>query len=1558
MRVWVKRTGMVIVIPAVCLLVASFLLYLPAVQNRVAKKAMAYVAQTTGWEIDFERINLSFPFNLSVRNAVVKGVEQDTLAYIGRLTTTMRLKPLLKGYLSVDKITLESLDLNTGHLLDGVVFKGKAGKVSLSADTVNLTTGWIELNNLILKDADIDLFVCDTIAPDTTPTGSNLFIVLQKVELYNVKFACRMPCNSVFINTRVAGAVLSDGFVDTGTERYGASGLRAQINALSYTIDEEEAAPGLDVSHIQLTDLIIASNSLYYDSKGTMAATITECSAYERSGLALQSLTGRILSDSLHLEIPDLQLTTAASTIQVQAVIPSQLSTQKNSQLSTLNSQLNKTLNSKKLSTQLKAVIHKQDALLLLGNTSKAIQEHYPDTTLTIEAYVQGDMADLTLRKLEATLPGAFNIRLSGAVKSFDNVKLRAGRVDFEVKTQTMDFVADMFPGMLQPDYQIPDSMSLTGYLTVNKGVYAAGMTGRESAGSILLSGNYDIFKKSYEAFLKIDSLEPVHFMPDKPISWLSASIHAKGQGTDPYLASTKTEIKGMISRFRYGKTSFSDIVFTGGLNNHQLQAELTSDFPSIKGRITLDGVVKKDTVKGFLIMDVDSLDLYGIGVTDTPLSSSFQLFSEFETDLAKTHTLDMTLGNWNLYLENQTVKPKMLTLAFRSNTDTTYATVYAGDMRIMLTGNTDLETVTNKLTVLSKEANVQFARDTTLNWQALRPFFPELSLHIYAERDNPVGHYLQDYNTFFENFRMDATLSPEKGLKVSSTLVALVSDTLKIDTIRLNIWQDTVAVLYNGGVVKNRFRNQEAFRLNINGYIGTREADIFASYLNGKGEKGLYLGIHGQKAPGGYDFRFYPEKPVIAFLPFTINENNYFRFINMNEMEADVQLKGDARNMIRIYSQQQNKSVHELMVELNQFNLADISRKFTAMPSLQGLLDMTFRYAPEEQSFMIIADGNIDDFYYEGGRVGELLLNATYVPLDKGTHQIDFHAFHDMAEIASLSVSYREGRNESRMKGIASVNKLPLQIFNAMIPARTVRLDGLVNGNFDITGTGEKPALSGSIKLEKVSASVIPSSTMLHFDDQPVKITNNKLVLENFKIYTSKENPLVINGYIDASNTSRPVANLRFRASEMPIIDARKTAESLVFGKMLANFNSTVTGTLQSLQMHGDMHVLGASNLTYIMKDSPLEAPDGFEGLVAFTCFADTLPRRTDVRRPFNTAQGGRGTVAVTGTEMWMNVKIDPVARLRINLDEDQSNYIDMRGGGDLSVYYTTKGDMLLKGRYTLFEGTIRYTIPIIPLTDFSIRNGSYIDWSGDPFNPYLNISAYTRVRSSVNLGGQSRMVDFNAGIQLKDDLNDVSVQFLLEAPTDATIQNQLTAMGVEERSKQAISLLMTGVYLASGGIGADNMDVGAALNSLLQREIKNIIGSLLGDVPFSFDVNTYDGTQGMGRRVDYIGRFYKDLFHERMNASFGLRYSTKDPVFGNKLFLDDLSVGYRLDMDGSREIKLFRNKEYMNLFEGEIGKVGVSYSIRRKVKRLPDLFVFRRHDAVTLKKEEDEEK
>jgi hypothetical protein len=1526
-------------IPAALLLLASVLLYVPAVQQAAAGKAAGYVSETFGIDIRFECLRLSFPFNFSAHKVTATGA--DTLLRLDKLTLQVRLAPLLKGNISVDGIRLDGINFNTANLIDGVIVKGNAANIFLKADSVNPASAYALLNKVMLSDAAVDLFICDTTATDPPPDETDWHISLKKLQLHNVAFALHMPCDSFYLDCLIDEATLSGGLADLRKDAYGAAELQLDMPQLFCGTDLREAAPGFDPAHIRVSDIHLLLDSPYYESGGEMRALLKECSARERSGIAIRSATGRIVSDSIRLHIPSFAAQTDCSTLHVQVDMPWQAA--------------DSVTPGGSMSVNLSAGVGRDDVMLFAGNLSKDFQSYYPDTSLHIELSAAGNAGNLALNRLTAHLPGAFRMNMTGAATSLTDEKLRAGKLRLRAETQDMAFIAALLPQSMQQRIRVPDSLSLAGELAVNRGVYTAGMMIRESTGRVLLTGKYDRYRNSYEASLDVDSLEPVHFLPADSLLFLNAGMSVKGRGTDFYHPSAWAEVEGKISEICYGTSSMSEISLAGSLRDNHLQARLSSAYPLIKGSITVDGDVRKNNLRGTLIVDVDTVDFYGLKLTDAPLAMSFRIFSEMESDLLKKHAFDVTLGNWSMIMERRTIEPKMLTLAFRSDEDTVRSSFHAGDLSIVLTGNVDMNTLVDRITRLSAELGKQMLRDSAVDVRALRPGFPDMSVRIRAGHDNPLYNFMQEYNLFFDSFSLNADVSPDAGLRVDGALLAFVKDTLKIDTIRLDVWQDTLGLQYAAGAVKNRFRNQEAFRASAHGYIREADADVFTSYVNSSGVEGLHLGINVRKADGGFDFRLYPRTPVIAFLPFTVNDDNCFRFRSLTDMEADVRLENQDYASLWIHSGEGEGAgaMKELMIELGRVNLGNITGRFGGLPSLKGLLNMTLRYEPAETSFMLVADADVDDFYYENGPVGDLLVNATYVPMDKGAHQVDMHVFHDMAEVSSLSVLYREGRYENRIDGAVTVDRLPLDLFNAMIPGGTARVEGALLGNFSITGTDRNPLVDGALQVEKGLVHIVPSSTTLRLDDKPVKVMQNKVSLDKYHVYALKDGPLVIDGVIDATNTSRPTASLRVSATGLQLIDSKKAAGSLAYGRLSTDLNTTLTGPLQSLHVRGSLRILGNTNLTYVLLDSPLEVQDGFSELVTFRYFADTLPRRT--RRPFNFVQGTRRAAAMSGADVLVNVRIDPVVRMRINLDEEQSNFVEVRGGGDLSLQYSAQGDLRLNGRYTLSDGTMRYSIPVIPLTDFSIRNGSYVDWTGDPMNPSLHVTAYTRVRSAAEVDGRKKMVDFNAGIQLRNRLEDVSVQFILEAPTEAVVQNQLTSMGEEERSKQAISLLMTGVFLA--GKGAGNLDVGVALSSLLQREIKNVLGSLLGDVPFSFDVETYDGTQqGMGRRVDYIGRFYKSFFNERFNTTLGLRYSTKDPVYGNGLFLDDVSLEYMLDANGERAVKVFRSKEYENLFEGEIAKIGAGFSLSRKVKRFGDLFFPRKQDA-TVRDEDAEE-
>ncbi len=238
----------------------------------------------------------------------------------------------------------------------------------------------------------------------------------------------------------------------------------------------------------------------------------------------------------------------------------------------------------------------------------------------------------------------------------------------------------------------------------------------------------------------------------------------------------------------------------------------------------------------------------------------------------------------------------------------------------------------------------------------------------------------------------------------------------------------------------------------------------------------------------------------------------------------------------------------------------------------------------------------------------------------------------------------------------------------------------------------------------------------------------------------------------------------------------------------------------------------------------------------------------------------------------------------------------------------------MILNGRYTLSGGMVKYAMPIIPLKEFfTIQDGSYVQWSGNPMDPMLNLTATERMRASVTQDdGSSRLVTFNVGCgESNRRRRTMQLQFILSAPEDQSMQQELDKMGEGQRSQIAVTMLVTGDVPQHERCRRrrrkkPSLDMGAALNSFLQSEINNIAGSALKSVDITLGMEQYDqnGT-GIGRGADRLLLPLRQAVLQRPDQYHTGRtcFRTGQDVNAgqSQQFIDNVSIEYRLDGSGT---------------------------------------------------------
>ena len=558
------------------------------------------------------------------------------------------------------------------------------------------------------------------------------------------------------------------------------------------------------------------------------------------------------------------------------------------------------------------------------------------------------------------------------------------------------------------------------------------------------------------------------------------------------------------------------------------------------------------------------------------------------------------------------------------------------------------------------------------------------------------------------------------------------------------------------------------------------------------------------------------------------------------------------------------------------------------------------------------------------------LLKKNRYEPASQATIKSSFNIKKkdDINAETIINQNYNP-KGEGYIDAKLNMKRTPLSIIHGFIPDQLFGLKGTAEGDLSIKGSLSKPNVNGELYLENTFIFSEPYGMEVKVADDPIRIVGSNILFENFEIQDANKTPLNISGYYDFSDFSNMKIDLKMRARNFMIINAKENLKSEAFGKAFVNFFGSMKGPVDAMTMRGRLDVLGSTDMTYVLRDSPLTADTRLEELVKFVNFNDTIEQV--ITRP-----------PLTGFNMDLTMSVDEGARIKCDLNSDHSNYIDLVGGGNLRMRYNPIDNLQLTGRYILHEAEMKYSLPVIPLKTFTIQEGSYIDFKGDPMNPTLNITATENRKASVaNEGGGTRSVDFTCGVVITQTLNNMGLEFIINAPDDVAIGTELASMSLEERGKVAVTMLTTGMYLADGNTSGFTMN--GALSSFLQNEINNITGNALRTLDLSVGVDNATDASG-AMHTDYSFKFAKRFWNNRLRIIIGGKVSTgSDVPQQDHSFLTNVTFEYRLSATSNKYLKLFYNRDSYDWLEGQIGEYGGGFLWRRKLDHFMDIFKFK---------------
>ena len=827
---------------------------------------------------------------------------------------------------------------------------------------------------------------------------------------------------------------------------------------------------------------------------------------------------------------------------------------------------------------------------------------------------------------------------------------------------------------------------------------------------------------------------------------------------------------------------------------------------------------------------------------------------------------------------------------------------------------------------------------DTAIDIRRYEKMLPETSLSIKSKENNMMAGFLSLKGIRYNEADIRLSLDTLRGISSRASIHHFERGEMHFDTLRLALTQDAGRLKYFAGIRSRAMKaSKEKATFGAALYGALQDNELTANYIfrDRNDIPGMRIGVSARMSDGGFRLRFSPDA-IIFRHPFTFNAGNEI-FIDRNEkITGNVELRDSAGSGVSLLATMDSAGNRDVSLEVHNIDLETATRVLPFVPDFAGTVNADLHYRETGSGTLIGGDIHGDSIAYEGTLIGNESIELSYMPISSKEQHSDVMLFHNGNRVARLTGVYRSDSLDSQNIGGLTITRLPVSVANAFLKKSNVTAKGYLDGAMTISREQERTVADGYVSFDSVYADLPQFGTSLHLVDDKVEVKESSLQFRDFSIYAKGSTPFVVNGTIDINSLPDAVFDLRMKADNYEVINARRQKGAMFYGKMFVNLSSRISGPASSLRVSGNGTILGKTDITYILPETPLEAASTLDGLVTFTDFSDTVHVKNapDVQYDF-------GDISMN-----LNLQIEEGARINADFDEERNSYIKLQGEGNLSLTYNRESNMSLTGRYTLSNGEMKYTLPIIPLKTFSIANGSSITWTGDIMNPILDITATERVTSSVTVDNSTQATAFDVGVRLTNSLDNMGLGFTLKAPENAAVQNQLNSVDAETLNKYALTMLITGVYTG----GDNSLNVSNALGSYLDAQINNLVGDAMSrTMDINVGITDVENNSTGDKYKNYSFSFTKRFWNDRLTVIVGGEVNDGRHTTGNESFINNVSLEWKISNSGNRYLRLFYDKNYESVLEGEITEAGVGYIYKRKMNNLNELLIFRRKEKAT---------
>ncbi len=1183
---------------------------------------------------------------------------------------------------------------------------------------------------------------------------------------------------------------------------------------------------------------------------------------------------------------------------------------------------------------------------------------------LSIDADLKGKLPQADVSSLMVEYGNSTKINFTGKIADYSKYGDADVTLDLkEFKTTQSDL--DAFIKIGNAEIVLPEQVTALGdlslKLTANGSLKRLRLNGqlKSAPGSVKISGTGAIdttfSNYSFNGQLITNNLNTAKVLGEGVgLGLVSATINAKVVQANNKPLTVNAD--GNLASLIYNDYHFNNINFTGSYSDSNIEADINTDTPDNKFNLHAK------------MLNADGMDISIKGEIDKLVLKPFYSPDNWTNAVVRADIDGHFIGN--------NIDDLVGTLAIENASLSEETFIYnPGPIYVESVVEENEKTIRLFTSVLEAEIKGDYYFSTIAKefTQILQPHLPSL-MGEQVEKES-----IDDYKN---NFRFEVTLKNTEDFSYALSLPFYNIETGTITgLINMPEKQSNINVRVPRLMFGTNDIRQSKIDLNIDEAVGI---DLNANtylvqdngYINGKltthaaldsVDNKLFFDMNNNviKTNGELQASIGFDKDMsdslitnISIHPATILFNNKEVHIQQGTIKntssyteiKNIGIMHDGREQFGIDGIASANHEDSIRVFFDGAELANILSAFN-VKNIQGTIDGNLIIHQALKDPIVHTDHfNIADIRTDKDTIGTLYIESIYNPLEDGL-KLDVYITKNGERHTSIT-GFVPTAPDMDMDIDVIIEQFPLRWIQPFTMATFSNLEGSLSTKIDVAGKTSAPIIEGWLGINNGVLKVDYTNVEYRISDT-IRVNRDNVGFKDLVILDDNGNRAKIGLVLNHSNNFGQLeyeANINF--DDFMLLNNADRTDLMAHGVLKMNGDININGSPTGL--FGTANISNGSKSKVKIELPQTASASEYKGIVYINTPIENdslafLKKKVE-------SNGALSNVSSSGMliDMQVTLNLDPDLDLGVQYNPRTGDEIAISGTGELKISFNTKSDPQIRiyGEYIAEEGEASHNLQGLKKINFKVKEGSKLNFMGDPLQTKFNITAYHQVKADLTTLSESfshdtnlsnTRVPVNALLEIRGDLDAMELYYDIELPEasqDVRQKVQSLINTEETRIRQFAYLVTTNSFYGASsnpdlGFGNDMFTSFAA--SALTKGLDALFASALNDNwSISTNLRTQNGSfDDVRMGVEVSTR----LFNDRLHVSTNLSYGDNKMYDNQESFIGEFDVKY--DITNWLRLRAF-NKANERYYKLAPTTQGVGVEINKEAKKFKNLFKF----------------